>query len=136
MQSAMQVYALRLKPGQDLKQEIVRFVTEQGIEAGFVVSCVGSLRRAALRLANRDETTYYEDKFEIVSLVGTCHLAGVHLHISLSDGIGQMIGGHLQDGSIIYTTAELIIGEASQLVFKLEFDPASGYDELAIHRRD
>jgi predicted DNA-binding protein with PD1-like motif len=132
----VKLYALRLKPEQDLKAEIIRFTQENGLQAGFIITCVGSLRCAALRLANHDETTYYDDKFEICSLVGTLDAEGVHLHVSLSDGTGQMIGGHLQEGSLIYTTAEIMLGEADDLRFTREFDPASGYPELVIRPRE
>ena len=35
------VYALRLKPGQDLNREIQQFVAATGIEAAWVATCVG-----------------------------------------------------------------------------------------------
>ena len=35
---------------------LMKFIEEQGILAGFVMTCVGSVQRAKLRLAN-DETT-------------------------------------------------------------------------------
>ena len=53
------------------------------------MTCVGSLRKAALRLADRDETTLYEGKFEIVSLVGTLSVDGPHLHIALAVARGR-----------------------------------------------
>lgn len=129
---SFRVHAVRLRPGQDLKAELFRFAHEHRIRAGFIVTCVGSLRCAALRMANQQETTMLEDKFEIVSLVGTLEIDGGHLHISLSRGDGSMIGGHLQEGSLIYTTAEVVIGEAPDMVFTREFDPDSGYPELVI----
>lgn len=131
----MQLFALRLHSGQDLGQELSRFVQEHSLQAGFIMTCVGSLRQAALRLANRSETTIYEDKFEIVSLVGTLDAEGYHLHISLSDGQGRTIGGHLMAGCRIYTTAEIVIGEADTLVFSRPFDPETGYPELAVSKR-
>lgn len=128
----MKYYALRLHPGQDLKKELVNFATQNGLEAGFIITCVGSLRYAALRMANKPETVYLEDKFEIVSLVGTLSNDGPHLHISLSDGNGKMIGGHLQDGSQIYTTAEIVLGDLEDSVFTRPIDPETTYDELVI----
>jgi len=109
-----------------------------------VLTCVGSLQRAALRMANQDETTILEGKlttilegkFEICSLVGTVELGGIHLHIALSDGTGAMIGGHLQDGSLIYTTAEIVLGQALDLRFSREYCADSGYDELVIRPVD
>src|SRR5262245_55935329 len=131
----MQLYAIRMRPGQDIGLELQRFVREKGLRAGFIMTCVGSLRQAALRLANRSETTLYEDKFEIVSLVGTLDAEGYHLHVSLSDGQGQTIGGHLMEGCLIYTTAEIVIGEADRLLFSRPFDPETGYPELEVTRR-
>ncbi|HEY9088489.1 MAG TPA: PPC domain-containing DNA-binding protein [Anaerolineaceae bacterium] len=131
----MRTFALRLPPGADLKQELVRVTTDQQLQAGFVLTCVGSLRLAALRLADQPDTTLYEGKFEIVSLVGTLCPDGPHLHISISDGQGVTIGGHLQDGSQVYTTAEIVIGELEDSRFTREADPLSGYDELVVRAR-
>lgn len=131
----MQLFALRLRPGQDLGFELSRFVGENGLRAAFILTCVGSLRQAALRLANRPETMLYEDKFEIVSLVGTLDAEDYHLHLSLSDGQGRTIGGHLMEGCLIYTTAEIVIGEAEHLLFSRPFDPETGYPELEVTRR-
>jgi len=44
--------------------------------------------------------------FEITSLMGTL-AAGGHLHISLSDADGHVIGGHLVGDDVIHTTAEV-----------------------------
>jgi predicted DNA-binding protein with PD1-like motif len=131
----IQIFALRLKPGQDLKQELIAFTQRNAIQAGFIVTCVGSLRVAALRLANRDETSVYERKFEICSLVGTLDPEGCHLHLALSDSTGAMIGGHMQEGCLIYTTAEIVIGAASHLAFRREPDAQTGYPELVIDPR-
>lgn len=132
----MDIHALRLRPGQDLKVSLNEYIQSHGLRAAFIVTCVGSLRRAALRLANRDETTILDDKFEICALVGTLDPEGCHLHIALADGTGRMVGGHLQDGSLIYTTAEIVIGAAPELHFRREHDVESGYPELVIDRVD
>jgi uncharacterized protein len=128
----MQTHALRLRPGQDLKQSLVAFAHAHKLKAGFILTCVGSLRVAALRLANKDDTTIFEDKFEILSLVGTLSVDGPHLHVALSDGTGRTLGGHLQDGSLVYTTAEIVIGELDELIFTRPIDPETTYDELVI----
>lgn len=131
----MRLFAARFRPGQDLGRELSQMVSELGIQAGFVLTCVGSLRQAALRLANQEETTVLEDKFEIVSLVGTLDSEGYHLHLSLSDGQGRTIGGHLQPGCLIYTTAEIVVGDIENLAFSRAFDPETGYSELTIQER-
>lgn len=129
-------YALRLRPNQDLKQEIVAFAKAHNIQAGYIITCVGSLKKAALRFANQPNATLLEDKFEIVSLVGTLsHDSGVHLHASISDGTGKTIGGHLMDGNIVYTTAEIIIGEVLDVQFSRRLDSISTYNELFIEKK-
>jgi uncharacterized protein len=131
----MKTYALRLRPQQDLKQALEAFQREHALQASFVLTCVGSLRQAALRFANQPGTTLLEGKFEIVSLAGTFSPDGPHLHISISDHTGQTIGGHLQEGSLIFTTAEIVLGELEELSFGRPVDPETGYDELSIQPR-
>jgi len=133
--NGMRVYALRLRPGQDLRQELERFTKERDIRAGFVITTVGSLRKASLRLADQSNATGFEGKFEIVSLVGTLAQDGVHLHVSISDNTGRTVGGHLVEGCLIYTTAEIIIGEAAGIEFRRETDKSTGYKELTIRPR-
>ena len=131
----MKSFALRLRPHQDLRKELEAFAHSRDLRAAFVLTCVGSLRHAALRLANKDKTAHYEDKFEILSLVGTLSPDGPHLHIALADGTGRTLGGHLMDGSLIYTTAEIVIGELDEVRFSRPIDPETTYDELKIEDR-
>jgi predicted DNA-binding protein with PD1-like motif len=126
----MKTFAFRLRPGDDLKQGLVAFGKEHNLQAGCIVTCVGSLSKAGLRMANRPETRYFEAAYEIVSLTGTLCPDGAHLHMSISDGEGQMLGGHVQDGNIVRTTAELVIGELEDVQFTRPVDPQTTYDEL------
>lgn len=70
-----------------------------------------------------------------MSLVGTLNQPG-HLHISLADSKGQVIGGHVMEDLIIYTTAEVIIGECNDISFSREPCDKSGWDELVISKRN
>jgi uncharacterized protein len=128
----MKTHALRLKPGEDLRLELEAFAAAQQIQAGLVLTCVGSLTQAALRLADASSSTKFRGPFEIVSLVGTFSLDGAHLHLSISDSQGALYGGHLEEGSLIYTTAEIVLGELENKVFRRVLDPETGYDELVI----
>jgi predicted DNA-binding protein with PD1-like motif len=132
----MDTIALRLTPQQDLKQELDNFVSQHAIEAACIVTGVGSLTKATLRLAGQTEAVVYEDKFEIVSLTGVMSQHGSHYHIALSDGNGRTIGGHVLPGCLVYTTVELVIGVLSHLQFKREHDAATGYKELTIYPQD
>ena len=131
----MKIFALRLKPNQDLKESLKHFVTSNNIEAGFILTTVGSLKQATLRFANQNDSKVLQDKFEIVSLVGTLSTHGIHLHISLSDKEGKTIGGHLEKGCLIYTTAEIVIGVSEDFIFLRTVDENTGYKELEIQPR-
>jgi hypothetical protein len=131
----MTVRAFRLGPGADLKKELSRIVRENDLRASVVLTCVGSLTRTVIRLADQPGPTTFDGKREIVSLVGTLGLAGEHLHIAVSDSTGRTIGGHLMEGSLVYTTAEIAVGELTELAFAREADPKTTYQELAIRKR-
>lgn len=74
---------------------------------------------------------------EIVSLVGTLSsVGGHHLHISLSNKDGAVIGGHVHGEMNVFTTAEIVIGECVDLTFAREYDYQSGFEELAVAKRD
>ncbi len=131
----MQVYTIRLLPGQDLKNELESFVKDQRVEAGFILTCVGSLTAVNLRLANQEAGEKYEGHFEIVSLVGTLSTNGSHLHASIADSTGKTTGGHLLEGCTVYTTAEIVIGSLPDMVYRREPESASGYNELKVYRK-
>jgi predicted DNA-binding protein with PD1-like motif len=129
----MQNYTFRLKPGQDLFDSIEAFVMEKQVKAGCLLSGVGSLTHATLRLADREVPSHYDGHFEIVSITGTLSIHGSHLHISISDGDGKTVGGHLESGCKIYTTAEIVIAGFEDVIYKREFAEDSGYDELTVY---
>lgn len=131
----MRNYTFRLSPGQDLYNSIEMFAREMDIEAGCVVSGVGSLTHVTLRFANREMHNEATGHFEIVSITGTVSIHGSHLHISVSDGEGKTLGGHLVPGCKIYTTAEIVLLVFEDLVYKREFAEDSGYDELVVYNR-
>ena len=128
----VKMHAFRLKPGQDLKQEITAYVQQHKIEAGWIVTCVGSVTQYNLRFANQSNGNKATGHYEIVSLVGTVSINGSHLHMSVSDSTGKTIGGHLLDSNFVYTTAEIVIGEGKQLVFTREKDGTTEWEELQV----
>ena len=133
--ASMQTYSFRLRPGQDLKGELDAFVKQQRIDAGAMLTCVGSLTDVTLRLANQDGPSVWQGHFEIVSLVGTLSTNGSHLHLSVSDSTGRTIGGHLLEGCKIYTTAEIVVGVMPSLSYIREPDPTFGYRELVVRKK-
>src|SRR5690349_16144036 len=113
----LETHALRLKPGQDLKKEITDFVLAKNIEAGWIVTALGSLTEYHVRFANQNTGQKDRGHFEILSLTGTLSIHGSHIHISIADKDGKTVGGHLLDDNIIYTTAEIIIQQSDKHIF-------------------
>ena len=124
--------AMRLKPGEDLKGALDNFVKEHQIKAACMITCCGSLQQATIRYADQNDADVLKGKFEIVSLTGTLSETGSHLHISISDEKGQTTGGHLKEGTLVYTTAEIVIGILTDYQFDRVFDGASGFKELLV----
>jgi predicted DNA-binding protein with PD1-like motif len=131
----MKVVPLRLQPDADLRRALEAWIGEQEEQAGCVISAVGSLSVAQLRLAGAAEATTIRGELEILSLSGTLSPDGAHLHIAVADSQGALIGGHLCAGSLVRTTAELVIGLLPEWQFSRELDPATGYPELQITPR-
>lgn len=128
----MNLFPLRLKPNQDLRQSLQNFALEKNITAGFILTAAGSLKEASIRFANQDKAIVLNNYFEILALNGTIANTGCHLHITVSNQYGNVIGGHLVDGCIIYTTAEIIIGSSDNFSFIRNMDRETGYPELEI----
>ncbi|KAK3787508.1 hypothetical protein RRG08_025769 [Elysia crispata] len=132
---ALQCFALRVCPGQELQSTLAQFVRSRQLGAAFVLSCVGSVTQAHLRMANSTDTKlYHQGPYEIVSLVGT--LSGGrcgHLHTSLSDAEGVVVGGHVLGQMIVHTTVEVMIGNVEGIFFTRQPDPRTGYDELCVN---
>ncbi|HSW77586.1 MAG TPA: PPC domain-containing DNA-binding protein [Candidatus Chromulinivoraceae bacterium] len=132
----MKLHTIRLKPGKDLKLELENFVKAKNIQAGFIITCVGGLSQACMRMAgalpDKQDIRTYKGDYEITSLVGTVGVNGVHLHMAISDSEGKGFGGHLKEGTIIHPTAEIVIGEDEQATYTRELDEETGFPELVV----
>ena len=129
-------HCFRLRRGQDLYEEIEAYVKAHHIAAGAVVSGVGCVSRWRLRDATGVRVRSGEEDVEIVSLMGTLSEARTHLHIALSREDLSTVGGHLKDGCIVNTTAEVVLLELSGVAFGAGYDPETGYDELVISHEE
>ncbi|OFZ31718.1 MAG: hypothetical protein A2622_03850 [Bdellovibrionales bacterium RIFCSPHIGHO2_01_FULL_40_29] len=128
----MKTHCFRLLPDQDLKKEILAYCSQHDINAGIVISSVGSLKKLSLRLANTSSILQKSENFEILGLNGTLSKESVHLHLTVADQNGACLGGHLVDGNVIYTTCELILVELDTVAFCRELDTSTGFKELKV----
>jgi predicted DNA-binding protein with PD1-like motif len=122
----------RLTRGMDLKKEIEKYATVNKV-SGTIISSVGCLTSLVIRLADGESILKKDGNFEIVSVTGTLSPDGVHIHISVSDEFGNTIGGHLKDGCIVNTTAEVCLVLFDNIKFSRTFDESTGYDELVVN---
>lgn len=141
-------HAFRLQPDDSLKECLCQIaqlvfarIPEDECSSLLVMTAVGSLKDVTLRLANAsrndsgkkglgNEIKRWQEKFEIVSLVGTFSRDGsCHLHLSMSDAEGNTFGGHLMAG-IVFTTCEVVLGSIQGVNFPRELDDRTGFAEL------
>lgn len=136
MQSAesfsLRTIACRFTPGEDLRDAIERLGEEHHVEAGCILSAVGSLTTATLRLAGAQTFAKFTGPFEIVSLSGTVSPSGAHLHLSMAGADGNAIGGHLVHGCMIHTTVEIVLADMTGVRFLRLPDAVTGFNELNI----
>ena len=132
----MKHHAFRLTYGMDLRQGIEDYCRDNDIHSAAIVTVVGCVYRARIRLADGETIEKYDDRYEIVSLTGTISPDGSHMHISLADEDGRVIGGHMCNGCLVNTTAEVVLVSLDEEYrFSREYDDSTGYDELVIRKR-
>jgi len=132
----MQIYTIRLKEGDELRSSLMNFAKENNLTAASILTCVGAVTKARLRMAgaqpDKQDIRDYEDSFEIISLTGTFGLDDGHFHIALSDKDGKMIGGHLKS-AVIDITADIVILNDETLRYTTELDE-TGFTCLVVKK--
>lgn len=145
------VLVVRLGPGQDLLGGLTDALDRAGLARGILLGGVASLTRMTVRTivrfpqqppitpADRVVTTV-EGPLELMSLQGNVvpDEAGatvVHAHVVASLGspvATEVRGGHLVEGTVVATTAELAIAELLDPTLLRRFDPATRAAEIAV----
>ena len=131
----MKTHCFRLRRGQDLMLSLKEYAEKSQLKAGVILSAVGCVSQARMRDAGGVNIREIKRPLEIVSLMGTISKERTHLHISFSGEDLSTIGGHLVEGCIINTTAEIVILELDKVSFHSEFDEETGYQELIINEQ-
>lgn len=131
----MKVHTFRLKSGDELRESIQNFAKEHKFSAALVLSAVGALREVKLRMAGatpkKQEIKHFKEDFEVVSIQGTLSGKDCHIHISISDKNGRLVGGHLKEATV-GVTAEVSLLELNDKKFLRKFDLKTGFNELVI----
>jgi predicted DNA-binding protein with PD1-like motif len=116
---AMKTLPIRLTPGQDLRAALEAAVQAQNCRAAFVLSGIGSLSTAGIRLGGAADGGKTSS----------------HMHMAISTATGQVLGGHVAPGCIVLTTAEVLLALLPDWQFTREPDGLTGYDELVVRAR-
>ncbi len=136
----MKPLPIRPNPGQDLRPALEAAVQSQDCRAAFVLSGIGSLSAAGLRVAGAEQPERLTGDMEVLSLSGTVAFDGVksssHLHMALSTATGQVLGGRVAAGCIVRTTAEVLLALLPEWEFSREADAVTGFDELVVRALD
>ncbi|MBW1692153.1 MAG: DNA-binding protein [Deltaproteobacteria bacterium] len=101
---------IRVLPGSDVIEGIEEACQNLGIKSGAIISCIGSLQRASVLVA--------EGPLELLSGQGTIgreeegEIITVHIHGVVSDKEGHLHGGHLVRGeNPVLITCEVMVAQ-------------------------
>lgn len=105
----MKEHVMKLMPGEDLLFALETYCKKYQIEAAYLGTVVGSLQQVSFRKGHDQRRSVMQGPFEIVSCVGTLSKNGMHIHASVSDSDFKVFGGHLVQGCIVQSTAEIVL---------------------------
>lgn len=129
------IHVFRIKPGQELLNEIRRYCMEHAISSGIVIGIIGSVDNAHLNflksLPAKYDSVEYHGPLEIVCAQGSIAMKDdtpiIHIHIQLSKQ-DMCSGGHLAK-ALVFSTAEVTIGELDYQL-RRQLDSYTGLNEL------
>jgi len=122
---------LQLEGGSDLLNSLKSLAIKED-KVGYILSVVGNLSTARFQCPGKEEASIVKDHLEIIALNGTISPEKCHLHISLSDGECKVWAGHLEEGTIILKTADILIGFINETKNKEELNATKPIIEIFI----
>lgn len=130
--------AIRLDPGDDLLECVGEAVNSSGIGSGFIISCVGALKKARFTsILSTSEGFKYAPMREVEGAVELLLASGniepkeaggtkVHIHAMLCIDDHEFTGGHLDDhGNIIGVTAEILVAKFPGIIRETPKGPSA-----------
>ena len=122
----------RLSHGADLLEEITDICRRENIQLGWF-EALGAVKRARLAFYNQETHDYeffmLDQPLEITKLVGNVSLKDgnpfVHAHMTLADKAGNVYGGHLASGTVVFA-CEFILEIFDGPVLRRELDELTG----------
>jgi len=126
------VFVCRLAHDADLLTSIREFVEKESIRSG-MFHLIGAVKNATVSFYDQQAKKYVDIPFdkplEVLSCFGNVgkleDKTVIHAHMTLSDSEGKTYGGHLSEGTTIFS-AELILIELKGVNLEREYDPVTG----------
>ena len=123
---------VRIKHGDDLSHKLSDFCLENKIKLGFV-SIIGALQKASFSFYDQEEKkyskSYVNEPVEILSCLGNVSVKEgkpfLHAHLSVADKNGNVFGGHLEEGTIIFA-CECALFELEGDILERKYDQLTG----------
>ncbi|KAI3382294.1 hypothetical protein SNEBB_011388 [Seison nebaliae] len=142
-------FLLRLKPGTNVLDSIEEFMKCERAVCASIVTVVGSVSNIVLRFAgNRsDGMTIHRfgndeknETYEVIAMSGFFTPRSdpkCHIHCSISDKNGKMVGGHVMADMIVHTTLEIELHLMSDIYnIKREYCPMSTFNEMTFKQNN
>jgi hypothetical protein len=115
------IHLLSLDTGSDLIETVTAYVRERDIRAASI-AFIGAVRHAELAWWDQNEDEYrgfsVDGPMEVISGSGSVsefdNQPFVHIHLSLANREGQVVGGHVEPGTEVYAmelTIQELVGE-------------------------
>jgi predicted DNA-binding protein with PD1-like motif len=117
------IVVLNLERGEKLLEGIREQLEELGIREAVLISAIGTLTKAVF---HRVVSTAVPPQDEFITLEGPIELSTVqgmvvdgepHFHLVFSD-LEKTYSGHLEDGSVVYCLAEVVLAEIEGLALR------------------
>ncbi len=135
--------AARIMPDSNFVEEILAICRENELEAAYIPTCIGSLKKARFVYAIPDDSTYFKmvycDPVELDGPIEFLNAQGIvakdengeyllHLHVLMSDKDMRVYGGHILDeGNIVLATMDLVLNEIKGINLARKYDNESGF---------
>ena len=118
------VYTLRINPGEDMLEEIERFIEHSNLKYGVILTGLATFKKCTLHMVTT--TTYpavehfetWDDKpLELSAISGVIASGVPHIHMVVSDK-NVAYSGHCEPGCIVLYLCEIVIAEVIDGNFK------------------
>jgi predicted DNA-binding protein with PD1-like motif len=117
------IVVLNFERGEKLLEGVREQLEELGIREAVLVSGIGTLTKAVFHrvvstaVPPQDEFITLEGPIELSALQGMVVDGEPHFHMVFSD-LEKTYSGHLEDGSVVYCLAEIVLAEIEGLALR------------------